>query len=823
MFENSRGMKRKTGLTTAILLFALISQAQTRPAPKTLSARRTTEQIKIDGLLDDAAWKNAPAAVDYTEFRPTPFKKEDPANRTEVYLLYSDEGIYLGGYCYERSRDSISSELIGRDGFGNNDYVGFIFDTYYDKINAFEYFITPLGQQMDAKMSPNSNGPEEDFSWNAVWRSAAKIHNDGWSFEAFIPFSAIRFSKKSVQDWGMNITRRRQKTGQQVTWNPIDVNVNGFLTQEGVWSGLENIRPPLRLQFSPYFSTYANHYQGKWSSSLNGGMDVKYGLSQAITLDMTLIPDFGQVQSDNQVLNLTPFEVKFNENRSFFTEGTELFNKGNYFYSRRIGGRPLHYYRVQSWLNPNERIVKNPSETKLINATKVSGRLQSGLGIGFFNAVTAAQHAVIEDDAKNRREVETNPLTNFNIIVLDQSLKHNSSVSLVNTNVWRNGSDYDANVTAGLFNLYDKKNMWNFGGKLASSNKFNYLPGGGTETGYSHNFYFSKASGRFNFSLGEELVNNKFNSNDLGYFTFNNTFDHYLWMGYRWTKPGNWYNSIYLNLNLNYSRQLTPGIFRSANFNANANGQLKNLWYAGVLVGYEPEFNDFFESRTGKVFRGWSNVFADFWIETNRSKKYSFFTHFMYVDRSLFDSRRYSWGFSHRFRFSDRFSVNHSLNLEPQKRNVGFADHYESNGSPTYSFGRRDISTVSNTVGMKYSFSGKMHLNARLRHYWSEVHYDQLFDLLDDGSLRPNTFDPQAANQNYNVFTLDATFTWEFAPGSFINLVWKQFVDDYNRMVSDSYFQNFSKTMRTDVQNSLSFKIIYFLDYLQLKKKKPKS
>jgi hypothetical protein len=305
----------------------------------------------------------------------------------------------------------------------------------------------------------------------------------------FIPFSAIRFGKKEVQNWGLNITRRRRKTEEQFTWNPINPTVSGFLTQEGIWTGISDIKPPLRLQFSPYFSTYANHFPTKlpgeksWTSSVNGGMDVKYGISQAITLDMTLIPDFGQVQSDNQVLNLTPFEVKFNENRSFFTEGTELFGKGNLFYSWRVGGIPIKYYALQNEVKPNEHVIKNPSETKLINATKLSGRMQNGLGIGFFNAITAPQHAVVEDDFKTRRKIQTNPLTNYNIIVLNQSLKNNSSVSLVNTNVWRNGKDYDANVTAALFDFNDKKNTWNTGGKLASSNLAGYLPGGKTLSG----------------------------------------------------------------------------------------------------------------------------------------------------------------------------------------------------------------------------------------------------------------------------------------------------------------------------------------------------
>jgi hypothetical protein len=255
-----------------------------------------------------------------------------------------------------------------------------------------------------------------------------------------IPYSALRFTSSEGQTWGLNITRRRNKTGQQYMWNPVDPKVNGFINQEGLWRGIEKIDAPIRLSFSPYFSTYVNHYPYKTAgkkdvtSSVNGGMDVKYGITDAFTLDMTLIPDFGQVQSDNQVLNLSPFEVRYNENRAFFTEGTELFNKGNLFYSRRIGSRPLHYWDVYGQLNTDEEVIKNPSESKLINATKISGRTKGGLGIGFFNALTKPIHATVEDNAKQKREIETAPLTNYNIIVFDQTLKNNSSVSFINTN-----------------------------------------------------------------------------------------------------------------------------------------------------------------------------------------------------------------------------------------------------------------------------------------------------------------------------------------------------------------------------------------------------
>ncbi|MBK8774273.1 MAG: carbohydrate binding family 9 domain-containing protein [Chitinophagaceae bacterium] len=816
---------KKILLSLQLLFFSTVAFTQTKP-PLELPAYKTTKPIKIDGLLNDEAWKDAPVMKDMTEFRRNPGAKERFATRTIAYLMYNETGIYFGTYCYENSKDSIAKELSGRDGFGTNDYVGLTLDTYYDKLNGFEYFVTPLNEQWDAKMSPPSpNSESEDFSWNAVWESNVAIHNDGWSLEMFIPFSAIRFGNKDVQDWGLNITRRRRTSEEQYTWNPIDPRVNGFLTQEAVWKGLSIGKPPIRLQFSPYFSSYINHFPSpdpvvkSWSSSVNGGMDVKFGINQAFTLDMTLIPDFGQVQSDNLQLNLSPFEIKYAENRPFFTEGTELFGKGNLFYSRRIGGFPVNYITVQDQLQPNEHIVKNPVETKLINATKISGRTQKGLGVGFFNALSNPQYAIVEDDSYRQRKIETNPLTNYNILVLNQSLKNNSSISLINTNVWRSGKTYDANVTAALFDFNDKKNRWNYGGEFASSNIFNTGQNEKTITGFSSKLYFGKSSGRFTFKINQSLSNAKYNSRDMGYFTFNNFLDHSMYMGYNWLKPTNWYNKLFLNFNSFYSRQLDPSRYRSAAVNVNANTQLKNLWNAGAMVGYEPEYNDFNEPRVeGRFFRGWKSAYGNLWVESNDAKKYKANINLFYLNRSLFNGFMYEFEFFHRYRFNDKFSIAHELGIEPQVNNIGFA----SIDGNDIIFGRRDRNEIENVLNFKYNFNAKSGINTRVRHYWSKVNYKQFYTLQNNGSLLPNFTYGQNENKNVNFFNIDFVYTWQFAPGSFLNLVWKNSIMEFRDEVEKNYFHNIGNTLKEDQNNNLSLKIIYYLDYLDLKKWKKK-
>jgi hypothetical protein len=804
-------------LCTCLLIF-IQSYAQT---PKKLPAKRTIAAIKIDGNIDEAAWKEAPLATDFIEFKPTPGKLEATTNKTEIYILYDNTAIYVAGYCHEKTLDSVSRELIGRDNVGINDFVGIIFDTYLDKINGFGFYVTPLGEQYDARYYPSDNGGE-DGNWNGVWDSESKLQKDGWTFEMRIPYSALRFNSKDIQTWGMNITRRRQKTGQQYMWSELDVKKNGFVNQFGEWTGIEKIQSPLRLSFTPYFSTYLNHYpyndpnKKNTSGSINGGMDVKYGISQSFTLDMTLIPDFGQVQSDNQVLNLTPFEVRYNENRSFFTEGTELFSKGNLFYSRRVGGTPLHYSDVYSSIDSTEHITKNPSETKLINATKISGRTKKKLGVGFFNAVTQAMYATVENNSKHTRQLQTTPLTNYNIFVLDQSLKNNSSVSVINTNVWREGKDYDANVTAFLFDLNNKKNTYNFNGKFASSNQFNL--NGKNVTGYAQYVGFSKTGGRLLFQLTHDLTNDKYDHNDLGLLFNNNYMDHYMFVGYRWYKPGKWYNRINLNYNLTYSRRFIPSDYQRLNTNVNMNAQLKNLWWPGVYIDYQAKGNDFYEPRIdGKVFKRPASYSTEAWIESNFAKRYYISLDVFLRNYIDYGGRTYNISFFHRYRFNDKVSLSHQVSVQPYRNDVGFTTIANND----IIFARRDRNTIENVVNIKYAFNNRMNLTTRVRHYCSNVAIKEYYALNDDGTLRSNKTYSSNNDRSLNLFNVDMVYTWQFAPGSFFNIVWKNAINESDSRVYENYFKNFSHTIEAPQNNSLSLKVIYFLDYLQLKKRAP--
>ena len=805
---------KATFLTAAFLLAFMFAGAQ---SPRKVDAVKTVLPVKIDGEINEEAWKNASVINNFTQQRPVFGKAENENSKTEAWIIYDDNAVYIAGFCHETSKDSISTELVGRDVIGVNDFVGVMFDTYMDQINGVGFYVTALGEQYDCKYSLNN----EDDTWSTVFQTATKITDKGWMFEMRIPYSALRFSKSKVQNWGINFIRRKTKAGQQFSWSPIDPNKFGLMSQNGTFANIQNIKSPIRLSFSPYFSTYVNNnpsgpHKG-WNASINGGMDVKYGLSKSFTLDMTLIPDFGQVQSDNQVLNLSPYEVKYTENRPFFTEGTELFNKGNLFYSRRIGGTPINYSHPYSDLNPGDELLENPVETKLVNATKISGRTRKGLGVGFFNAITKPQYATIMRAGNEKIDIETSPWTNYNILVLDQTMKNNSSVTLVNTNVLRAGKDYDANVTAALWDLYDKKVDWNIWGKVANSRLFN--KDDKNISGYNYEVNLGKFRGPFNFEIHQYAADAKYYQNDLGYLTNNNYYNNGFTVWYKITKPKSFYNNFYFQMNGTHSQLYKPRKFQYVSLNANANTQLKNLWVVGINGGLKTRQNDFYEPRIeGKVFNAPSYWYSYLWLNTNAAKKYSANVEFDYTRASRYDNNIYSIYLGNQYRFSNKFSIGLNFYTELNRSNVGFG--FIRNDS--IYFGLRNRTTVENIFTVKYSFNTKMSLNLRVRHYWSKVDYFKFFNLKEDGNLEDanpalGEYNP---DNNANFFNVDMIYTWQFAQGSFINIAWKDASSLFNENVNDRYGKNLNNIISTPQQNNFSVKVIYYLDYLTLKKKK---
>jgi len=798
------------------MLIAFTSLAQNTPLKKKLQINRTSTSPKIDGILDDVVWSSAAIATDFIELRPVPGRIEPKEGRTEVKFLYDDYAIYISARMYDKP-DSVVHELVSRDNIGNADFIGIVFDTFLDGVNGNGFFVTAAGVQFDAKYSLIGG---EDPNWNAVWESAVKLDDKGWTAEFKIPYSALRFSSKDIQNWGMNITRKRTGTNRQTFWNYVDPKVDGFINQSGVLEGLKGIKAPLRLSFSPYISTLLSHYPyntpgvKNGQAAINGGMDVKYGINQSFTLDMTLIPDFGQVQSDNRVLNLTPFEVKFDENRQFFTEGTELFNKGDLFYSKRIGSIPSYF--DYNGLKSTDKIIKNPQEGKVLNATKISGRTAKGLGIGLFNAITNTMYTEVEGTQGNRSRFQSQPLTNYNIFVLDQSLKNNSSISVINTNVLRQGSAYDANVSAGLFNFNDKNNKY----FISGAGKMSYLtsnPNKGERNGYSYEAQLGKKSGNLTFNYSQEFSDTRFDPSDMGFYTNNNFFDQGINVGYNVYKPGKWYNQIQAWTEVEYSRRYNPGDFQSLGIFPGIYTQFKNFWSVELNGNWLAESNDFYESRNGQVFKAPESYRLAIYVNPNRAKAYNFGGNVARIKKSMFDGVGYNFYFFQNLRLSDKLALGLDLNFAPSFNYVNWAGR---NGNQPV-FSRYDRNTVENSMDAKYSFSNKMGINFRVRHYWSDRRNKEFFALNQSGYLdKYNGPALTNADRNYNVFNIDLVYIWQFAPGSELSITYKDAAETNEQFYTKRYGRNFDNVLSSPQNNSLSIKMLYFIDYLNLVKKK---
>lgn len=801
-------------------------------ASKAIPAKKIDNAPKIDGKLDDAVWQNAAIVSEFTTFEPN---VGNPASqKTEVKIAYDNEAIYIGAYMHDTAPDSILQQLGLRDSWNlNADMFAIFLDTYDDDINSFGFFVTASGVQNDLRESANG----EDGSWDAVWASKVQIVDDGWIAEFAIPYSALRFPKQEVQNWGVGFMRNLRRLRERSTWQNFDPAEAGFVNQFGTLEGLTGITPPLRLSFSPYISTYYQTYRDKDypednnnTKAIRGGMDIKYGINESFTLDMTLIPDFGQVQSDDEILNLGPFEVRYNERRPFFMEGTELFNKGNLFYSRRVGSRPSYYWDVEDSLEDGEEIVSNPAETQMFNATKISGRTKDNLGIGFFNAVTGEMNAEIKNAEGETRIMQTEPLANYNILVFDQALKNRSYVSLINTNVMRAGKGRDANVTGTEFRLNNKKNTYALEGGLNVSQIWEEdLNDKGYESGYALGLNWGKTSGNFRYFLFTNIENDTYNPNDLGFLYNNNEWTSGVRLRYSTFNPIGIFNELFGGINLNYSRLYKPSEYQNVGVVGWFGTTFTNFLNLGFNYSYRPTIGyDFFEPREdGRFHRVSRGGHIGGWMSSDYRKKVALDVNWSYESEGLYNVRGFDLWIGPRIRFSDRLLVIYGIGKVSNPNEIGYAsivEHDEDDVDNEVIYGRRNRSSYNNTLEFQYLFSSKMAINFRARHYWSRVTYDKFHLLEDDGYLGTTTFNDDL-DVSYNAFTLNLGYTWQFAPGSEMSIVWKNDIyhsldsdsDNYANLTSENYFDNFSRTMQSPQTNNFSLKVLYFLDYQRLR------
>ena len=808
----------------SIFLILSLINVQLLCAQRTINIEKINQEIKIDGNLKEGAWKQIEFEEGFTQNYP---KTGQPATQKTVFkVLYDDNALYLGVILHDTDADSIFYTLSERDDLGNGDWFGIIIDPYQGGNNGFGYFVTAAGVQRDAYYL----GEDGDGSWNSVWLSKTTKTDSAWILEMKIPFSAIRFPKEDIQTWNINFSRQIRRNRETSYWNPVNPEKFGLLNQFGIMKGIEGIKPPVRLSFSPYLSAFAKHFPNpnakNWEFGWSGGMDIKYGINDAFTLDMTLVPDFTQVRSDDQVLNLSPFEIRFDENRQFFTEGMELFNIGDIFYTRRIGGVPLEAGNIGNQIDTNtsEYVSKNPAITQLINATKISGRTKKGLGIGVLNAITNRTTAVISDTLGGARNVITDPWTNYNAFSLSQNLPNNSVISFMNTNVTREGAFYDANVSSLETRILTKENTYAFsgGGNLS----YLYGPNINNKLGYKINVAVEKISGRIQGDVFYNEVSDKYDINDMGFQFRNNSRQMGFSVGhYTYKKIGKLYRSRIV-LDINHDRLYSPDGPEDLSFNVSMFAVFLNFMAAGANVGGSPFGQyDYYEPRVwGKKYFRQPSYNIGGWISTDYSKIFAFdasmdYTQFVGQNRGNISGR-----VSPRVRASDMLSFIYSLRYNYNHNQEGYAFYpYDDLPAETSVFGKRNTHIVENNLTIDFIFTNRMGINVRLRHYWARVDYNSFYILNNEGTLDYFDYDGLDADGNsvhdinYNAFTIDFVYKWVFQPGSELSLVWKNSIYTNGRALESNYFKNFGDMITSPATNTLSLKVLYYLDVLYFK------
>ncbi len=796
-----------------ILLTILCSIWSFSQEKKEIQAIRISNPPKVDGVLDDLVWQNIPPAKDFYMFQPTNQGSPPETHQTEVRMAYDDKAIYFAAYIYDNEPDKILRQFSQRDNvFVQADLFEIAINTYNDGLNEIRFQVTSAGTIGDLRVDPENF----DVSYNVVWQCNTSFDEKGWYAEFKIPYNALRFPESDVQNWSINFYREVKHRNETYSWNQIDITT-GLQTQyNGLVKGIENIDPPLRLNLFPFVQGSVTSEDGETTTDLAAGMDLKYGLSDSFTLDATLIPDFGQAAFDDVELNLGPFEQVFDENRQFFTEGIDLFQKGNLFFSRRVGNAPV--VSAEDLSGENEEIVDEPSRVDLLNALKVSGRTRSNWGIGLFNAITQKTEAQLRDTITgNTRTVVTEPLANYNIMVVDKVFNKNSSVSLINTNVTRSGGFRDANVTGLVADISNKKNSYNYEAGIRVSQ---VREDGATTTGFRSNLEIRRTQGNYRFFVGNFIADDNYDPNDLG-LQLRNNFNNLFWRAsYETFKPTKRFNRMELSLYGSHRRLFTPSVhnftdtgFRTFFFTP------KRLAF-GSNISFRSENRDFFEPRVdGRFVRFEPSLGGSVFISTDYRKKFALDAtvgHRQWFDEDFDHQRRnYFLSVSPRYRFSDKFLLIFSSELFSRNNNFGY---FDDDGTNVF-MGLRDVKSLENTISASFNFDPYKALNLTFRNFWSTADYtaEEYYILNDDGSRSLFDYDIDAEdnvdpNTNFNIWNLDLSFRWRFAPGSEAILLYRNSIFNEDEQSTDGYTESLQTLFDQPIRHNLSLRVVYFLD-----------
>ena len=657
-------MNKIASLCLILLLITLSSNGQATDK-KRYKAIEIENPPVIDGILDDEAWKNGEWTNDFTQYEP--YNGSAVSQRTEFKILFDADNLYIAVKAFDTAPDSIIRRLTRRDEV-DGDMIGIALDSYHDLRTAFLFGLSAGGVKFDQMLT--NDGGDEDSTWDPNWWGKTTINDEGWFAEFRIPFSQVRFEKNSQSVWGLEVFRQMYRNSEMDFWQHIPKDASGIVHTMGEMEGLEGIKPRKIFDITPYGVASAERYPAEAGNpfatgkdySINGGLDAKIGITNNITLDLTVNPDFGQVEADPSTVNLTAYETFFEEKRPFFLEGNNItsFSVGlgdggigndNLFYSRRLGRRPQG-----DAIYGSAAFADEPRATTIISAAKLTGKTKNGLSIGFIETVTAEEKAEIDNNG-TRTFQTVEPLTNYLVGRLQKDNNEGNTifggmVTAVNRSLTENleNSLHSSAYSAGAdFTQYFKEKTWMVnlnaamsrvnGSELAmvrtqrSSARYYQRPDAEhvevdssltSLTGTGGRLQIMK-SGQSHWSALASVVwkSPGFETNDIGYMREADNIIEVLWVGYRQWDPKGFYRSYNIGMN-QYSVWNFGGTHLGDGFNGNGGINFKNFWNASG--GLEFNYNNISDKmlRGGPMMKVPATMSFNYSVSTDSRKKLVF-------------------------------------------------------------------------------------------------------------------------------------------------------------------------------------------------------
>ena len=839
-------MQKTFLLGSALLIFNVsIAQEAVESVPKRIYTTKPINGEKppvIDGTLDDAAWGLIAWSEEFIEFQPD--ENTPPTEQTRFKILYDDKFLYVAYRCFDSNPERIEKRLSRRDGFAG-DRMAIVIDSYHDKRTAFSFSTTAAGVKGDEFVSQNGNN--WDDSWNPIWYTASNIDDQGWTAEAKIPFSQLKFGKAKEQIWGLQVTRLLFREEERSVWQRIPQEAPGWVSEFGELHGLIDIEPQRQLEIQPFTVNQSDVYEGEAGNPfrdgndyrLNGGLDAKIGITNDLTLDLTINPDFGQVEADPGAIALDGFQIFFREQRPFFVENKNIFDyqfangNDNVFYSRRIGRSPQGSPNIQAG-----EYADVPNNTTILGAAKFSGKTKDGWSIGLLESVTGKEFASIDNNGERRKEL-VEPLTNYLVGRVQKDFNNrNSYVGGIFTATNRRLEDNlqflrKSAYTGGIDFRHNWKNRQYYveGNMVTSHVQGSEEAITNTQRSLTHLFQRTDAShvevdttrtsltgtggkvevgkaggGNWRYWAGGFWRSPELELNDVGFLREADNIRQYAVLRYLFLKP----TKLYRQANLTAS-QFTEfdfeGNYNRIQYEFNGYINYANNWWTEAGAAHKPRIFSNTVLRGGPRWRFSEENFYYIFSGTDSRKKLNATVGYVNSQARENNFSFYRYVLRLRYQPFDAFNLSLAFEYQENPNKTQYVTESDFNGIPRYITGNIDQKTFFTTLRLNYSINPNLSIQYYGQPFISRGTYTD-FNYVNNPTAEPLTervtlYDPNQislADGTYSIdedsdaitdyqfgdpdfafvqFRSNLVLRWEYIPGSEIFLVWSQGVTGF--------------------------------------------